>query len=70
MRRAEAKKPKSCIVSLRMDEDDFSRLDALARQTSCSRAEVLRRNVWFEHRFAKCSPWAKRHVYRYESEPR
>ena len=26
-----------------MDEDDFSRLDALAQQTSCSRAEVLRR---------------------------
>jgi predicted transcriptional regulator len=39
----EAKKPKSHIVSFRMDEDDFSRLDALARQTSCSRAEVLRR---------------------------
>jgi hypothetical protein len=26
-----------------MDEDDFSRLDALARQTSYSRGEVLRR---------------------------
>jgi len=34
VKRAEAKKPKSRIVTLRMDEDDFSRLDALARQTS------------------------------------
>jgi predicted transcriptional regulator len=31
------------MVSFRVDEDDFARLDALARQTSCSRAEVLRR---------------------------
>lgn len=38
-----AKKPKSRIVSFRVDEDDFVRLDALARQTSCSRGEVLRR---------------------------
>ena len=37
------KKPKSHVVCLRMDEDDFTRLDALARQTSCSRGEVLRR---------------------------
>ncbi|MBW1755607.1 MAG: hypothetical protein JRJ80_05505 [Deltaproteobacteria bacterium] len=43
MKRAEAKKPKSRIVTLRMDEDDFSRLDALARQASFSRGEVLRR---------------------------
>jgi hypothetical protein len=31
------------MVSFRMDEDDFSRLDTFAQQTSCSRAEVLRR---------------------------
>jgi len=31
------------MVSFRVDEDDFVRLDALAHQTSCSRAEVLRR---------------------------
>ena len=37
------KKRKSRIVSLRIDEDDFARLEALAKQTSCSRAEVLRR---------------------------
>jgi hypothetical protein len=37
------KKRKSRIVSLRIDEDDFTRLDALAKQTSCSRGEVLRR---------------------------
>jgi hypothetical protein len=30
------------MVSFRVDEDDFVRLDALARQTSCSRAAVLR----------------------------
>jgi predicted transcriptional regulator len=30
-------------VSIRIDEDDFARLDALAKQTSCSRGEVLRR---------------------------
>ena len=39
----EARKSKSRIVSFRVDEDDFARLDALARQTSCSRGEVLRR---------------------------
>jgi predicted transcriptional regulator len=38
-----ARKPKSRIVSFRVDEDDFARLDALAHQTSCSRGEVLRR---------------------------
>lgn len=43
MRRADAKKRKSRVVSLRMDEDDFNRLDALARLTSYSRGEVLRR---------------------------
>jgi hypothetical protein len=37
------KKRKSRIVSLRIDEDEFTLLDALARQTSCSRGEVLRR---------------------------
>jgi predicted transcriptional regulator len=26
------------MISLRVDEDDFIRLDTLARQTSCSRA--------------------------------
>jgi hypothetical protein len=43
VKRAEAKKSKSRIVSLRMDEDDFSRLDSLARQTGRSRGEILRR---------------------------
>ena len=38
-----ARKRKSRIVSFRVDEDAFARLDALARQTSCSRGEVLRR---------------------------
>jgi len=38
-----ARKPKSRIVSFRVDEHDFARLDALARHTSCSRGEVLRR---------------------------
>ena len=37
-----ARKPKSRIVSFRVDEDDFIRLDTLAQQTSHSRAEVLR----------------------------
>jgi len=37
------KKRKARIVSFRIDEDDFTLLDALARQTSCSRGEVLRR---------------------------
>ena len=37
------KKRKTRTVSLRIDEDDFARLDALAMQTSCSRGEVLRR---------------------------
>ena len=42
MKRA-GKKRKARIVSFRIDEDDFRLLDALARQTSCSRGEVLRR---------------------------
>jgi hypothetical protein len=37
------KKRKTRIVSFRIDEDDFARLDAFARHTSCSRGEVLRR---------------------------
>jgi len=41
----EARKPKSRIISFRVDEDDFARLDALARQTSYSRGEVLRRRL-------------------------
>ncbi len=31
------------MISFRIDEDDFTRLDTFAQQTSCSRAEVLRR---------------------------
>jgi len=31
------------MISFRIDEDDFSRLDTFAQQTSCSRGEVLRR---------------------------
>ena len=38
-----ARKAKTRIVSFRVDEDDFIRLDTLAQQTSYSRAEVLRR---------------------------
>ncbi len=30
------------MVSFRVDDDDLCRLDVLARETSCSRAEVLR----------------------------
>ena len=37
------RKQKSRMVPFRMDEDDFSRLDTFAQQTSCSRAKVLRR---------------------------
>jgi hypothetical protein len=37
-----ARKLKARIVSFRVDEDDFVRLDAIAQQTSCSRGEVLR----------------------------
>ena len=37
------RKQKSRMVSFRLDEDDFIGLEALSRQTSCSRAEVLRR---------------------------
>jgi predicted transcriptional regulator len=43
VKRNEARKPKSRIVSFRVDEDYLARLDALAQQTSHSRAEVLRR---------------------------
>jgi predicted transcriptional regulator len=39
----EARKRKSRIVSFRVDKDDFARLDALAKKTSCSRGEVVRR---------------------------
>lgn len=43
MKRNGARKPKSHMVSFRIDEDYLARLDALVRQTSYSRAEVLRR---------------------------
>ena len=43
MKTGPTRKPKSRMVSLRIDEDDFSRLGTFAQQTSCSRAEVLRR---------------------------
>jgi hypothetical protein len=43
------KRRKARIVSLRINEDDFARLDALARQTSCSRGEVLRRCLTGAH---------------------
>ena len=42
MKGPKARKPKSRMVSFRVDEDDLARLDALARQTSCWRAKVLR----------------------------
>lgn len=35
-------KPKSRVISVRIDEDDLARLDALAHQTSCSRSAVIR----------------------------
>jgi hypothetical protein len=38
-------KPKAHMISFRVDEDDLIRLDGLARQSSCSRAEVLRRGL-------------------------
>jgi hypothetical protein len=38
-----SRKPKSRIVSFRIDDDGFTLLNTLARQTSCSRGEVLRR---------------------------
>ncbi|MGB8329840.1 MAG: hypothetical protein WCE62_06910 [Polyangiales bacterium] len=38
-----ASKPKSRIVSFRVDEHDFGLLDVFARQTSYSRGEVVRR---------------------------
>ena len=43
MKRNGATKRKSQMVCFRVDEDYLARLDALARQTSYSRAEVLRR---------------------------
>ena len=43
MKRNEARKPKSRMISFRVDEDELTRLDALARHASYSRAEVLRR---------------------------
>ena len=45
MTRGGSSRPKSRMVSFRVNEDDFIRLDALACQTSCSRAEVLRRRL-------------------------
>jgi hypothetical protein len=42
VKRRNVKKPKSRMVSFRVEEDDWIRLDVLARQTSSSRAEVLR----------------------------
>ena len=45
MKSKQARKVKARIVSFRVDEDDFTRLDALAQQTSYSRAEVLRRSL-------------------------
>ena len=35
-------KPKSRVISVRIDQDDLARLDALAQQTSCSRSAVIR----------------------------
>jgi len=43
VKRNEARRPKSRMISFRVDEDYLARLDALAQQTSYSRAEVLRR---------------------------
>ena len=43
MKSGRARKSKSRMISFRIDEDDFTRLDTFAHQTSCSRAEVLRR---------------------------
>ena len=43
MKRNEARKLKSCMISFRVDADYVSRLDTLAQQSSYSRAEVLRR---------------------------
>ncbi len=42
MKRGGARQSKSRMISFRIDEDDFRRLDTFAQQTSCSRAEVLR----------------------------
>ena len=43
MKSLAARKTKSRMISFRVDEDYLARLDALTQQTSCSRAEVLRR---------------------------
>jgi predicted transcriptional regulator len=43
VKRNEVGKPKSHMISFRVDEGYLNRLDALAQQTSYSRAEVLRR---------------------------
>jgi predicted transcriptional regulator len=42
VKRLEARKTKSRMISFRVDEDYLALLDALAQQTSYSRAEVLR----------------------------
>jgi len=42
VKRRGVEKPKSRMVSFRVDEEDWTRLEVLARQTSCSRAAVLR----------------------------
>ena len=42
VKRGGAKRPKSRMVSFRIDEEDWTRLEDLARQTSRSRAAVLR----------------------------
>ncbi|MBW2159350.1 MAG: tyrosine-type recombinase/integrase, partial [Deltaproteobacteria bacterium] len=46
MTRGGSTRPKSRIVAFRVDEDDFVRLDALARQTSSSRAELPPAAFW------------------------
>ena len=43
MKSGAARKLKCRMISFRIDEDDFTRLDTFAQQASCSRAEVLRR---------------------------
>jgi predicted transcriptional regulator len=43
VKRLEARKTKSRMISFRVDEDYLALLDALAQQTSYSRGEVLRR---------------------------
>jgi hypothetical protein len=53
------KKRKARIVSFRIDEDDFTLLDALARQTSCSRGEVLRRRLASAQKHRNSDPQAE-----------